>query len=571
MSKTPLFDAAINAIFENLAPHERTCKECSSFFKIEAADIELLKKLRVPPPVLCYPCKRRRRLAFLNYTSLYKRKCDVPGHSEDMISSIPVGAGVSVYDYAYWQTFLWEPFSYGVDPSSGSHAEHFLNLLRRVPNVALTRHTGSVGSDYTLYGFNFKNCYYTFGGATSENTNYSNWAKDCKDCLDLLMTSDAQLTSNAVSTRGSYKSNYVYFSYDCLESDFLYDCRNVSNSYACVNLRNKKYCWWNEQLTKDEYEKRRSEINLGDRNVLSRELKKFKEFVKTQPVRAVRNDKSENVVGNYITNSKNCYMVVRGIECENVRYADYGVRITDGMHMAVSANGDLLYETSAVSANCSNVKFSFNGRTLIDSEFTANCRTSKNLFMCIGLENKEFCILNKQYTEEEYWPIVDDIKVKMLEAGEYGEFFPISSSPYAYNGSLAQVVYPLTPNEAQARGYFWYEESLQQLGVLLPKPIADLPSNIKDINDDILDTAIQGVEGKAFRIIKADLDFYRSQNLSIPEKHPYNRMLDRFRDMNNLRLEEEVCSSCGVKTLSAYKKSDGYTVLCDSCFNAQLG
>ena len=40
------------------------------------------------------------------------------------------------------------------------------------------------------------------------------------------------------------------------------------------------------------------------------------------------------------------------------------------------------------------------------SFFTIN---SSNLFGCVGLRNKQYCILNKQYTKEEYEKLVPKI------------------------------------------------------------------------------------------------------------------------------------------------------------------
>jgi len=45
--------------------------------------------------------------------------------------------------------------------------------------------------------------------------------------------------------------------------------------------------------------------------------------------------------------------------------------------------------------------------------YCAKCTTSSNLFGCIGLRNKEYCILNKQYTKEEYELLVPKIIEKM--------------------------------------------------------------------------------------------------------------------------------------------------------------
>ena len=74
-----------------------------------------------------------------------------------------------------------------------------------------------------------------------------------------------------------------------------------------------------------------------------------------------------------------------------------------------------------------------------------------NSFGCIGLKRNEYCILNKQYTKEEYEKLVPQIIEKMIEDGERGNFFPIKDSLAPYNLSMAQERDPLTKEEAQAQ------------------------------------------------------------------------------------------------------------------------
>ncbi len=87
-SKTPQFDALLDKILEDLVPHERTCGECQKEFTIESKDIDFYKKRRGPPSKLCPPCRNRQRLSFANYSSIYKRTCDVPGHTDTMVSPV---------------------------------------------------------------------------------------------------------------------------------------------------------------------------------------------------------------------------------------------------------------------------------------------------------------------------------------------------------------------------------------------------------------------------------------------------------------------------------------------------
>lgn len=564
------FDAQLEAILDAATPGERTCRDCSKTFLFSQEDLDLIKKIRVTPPVLCPDCKRQRRLAYLNYSSLYKRTCDAPGHGEPIISAIPPGTRHPVYDYDYWNSYVWEPLSYGEEYRGGSFWEQFLSLHSRVPQIALTRHPGSVGSEYTLYGYNFKNCYFTFGGKTSENVHYSNWPADSKDSLDLLVGKNAELCANSVYIHDSHAVTWSYFSRNCVDSDFLYDCRNVSNSFGCVNLRNKQYCWFNEQLTKEEYEKRRKEVDLGDRGVLKEYIERFWTFVKQHPVRAVLIEKSENVTGNFIINCKNGIELYRAFDSENVRYADLPMALRDSMNVAVSSKGEQLYEVSGVATGSSRVKFSYQSRGCFDSEFLANCRNVSYCFGCVGLENKKYCILNVQYTEEEYFKKVDEIKTAMLERGEYGEFFPLPETPYAYNGTFANIVFPLTKEEAESKEVFWYEEPAQQLGSLSLLEIDDLPKKTSEIGDDILTKAIRGTTGRAFRLIKPELDMYHARNWSLPEKHPEARMVERFKYLNNFRLTKAQCVSCHKETDSMYSPEAGFIIYCEECFTAKV-
>ena len=73
----------------------------------------------------------------------------------------------------------------------------------------------------------------------------------------------------------------------------------------------------------------------------------------------------------------------------------------------------------------------------------------------------------------------------------------------------------------------------------------DIPVNIQDITDDILNKVIIcGVTGKPFRIIKPELEFYRTHNLSVPHKCPDQRHLERIQSRNPRKLRDRQCNKC---------------------------
>ncbi|HRI36281.1 MAG TPA: hypothetical protein PK765_04380 [bacterium] len=64
------------------------------------------------------------------------------------------------------------------------------------------------------------------------------------------------------------------------------------------------------------------------------------------------------------------------------------------------------------------------------------------------MNDKSYCILNKQYTEEEYNTLVPKIIAHMRETGEWGEFFSPNLSPFGYNETVAMEYFPLTKEQA---------------------------------------------------------------------------------------------------------------------------
>ena len=199
--------------------------------------------------------------------------------------------------------------------------------------------------------------------------------------------------------------------------------------------------------------------------------------------------------------------------------------------------------------------------------YTDECFGSDHLFGCIGLKKKSYCILNKQYGKEEYESLVSRLIHHMKKTGEWGEFFPISLSPFAYNESVAYEHSPLTAEAATTRGYRWSTYEAPKPDVKKIITASSLPQDISQIPDDVLNWAITcEVSGKPFRIIKQELDFYRSQRIPLPRKHPEQRYKERTIRRNPRKLTDRQCSKCGVaiKTTSVAEKQEN--VYCEACF-----
>src|SRR3989344_406560 len=196
---------------------------------------------------------------------------------------------------------------------------------------------------------------------------------------------------------------------------------------------------------------------------------------------------------------------------------------------------------------------SFGGMT--DGWYTDYCHSSSHLFGCVGLRNKQYCILNKQYTKEEYEALVPRVIEHMNNMPytdqqgriyKYGEFFPPEFSPFAYNETIAQEYFPLAKAEALERGYRWKEPDAKDYAATR-KP-EDLPDHIKDVKDDILQETVGCAHAAppaggcnhqctvAFKIIPKELEFYRRSTLPLPRLCPNCRHYERLAQRNPLRL-----------------------------------
>ncbi len=572
-SKTPNFDAKLEKIYSTLVPHERECVKCKIQFPLTHDAIEFYKKVHVPPPTHCWECRRQRRLTFLNFTSLFKRKCDMPGHTDEFISTTPNGSRFPMYEADYFDSNAWDPFQYthAYDPSQTFFSQ-FTEFHARLPWYGVKPFKDSIDSEYTFSGGALKYCYYVMGGRDSENVYYANWAFACERGAELLIDERARDVYNVVLSYDIANCQYTWFSKDCMDSFFLYDCRNCSSCFGCVGLRSKKNCFFNEQLSKADYEKKIAEIDLGNYDVREKTKKGFNEFIKKVPIRGTYLRNTNNCVGNFMDNSKECYMMFDGVNSERCSYVDVAAGLKDTQDLAVGGRSELLYECAAVGKGAYQVVFSAFGSSSKETAYVFDCKRCSNCFGCVGLRDKSFCIFNVQYTEEEYWPLLDKISSDMLDLGEYGEFFPMTMAPYPYDASLAQVIYPLDEASAKEQGLWWYGEDK----IVLPKTMTvreakDIPASITEVTDAILNEAIRcPVSGRLYRIVKAELEFYRRYTIPVPRVHPRVRMLERFKDAGNFRLQEIECDKCSKKIWSMKDPMEGYKVYCDECYQQEI-
>jgi hypothetical protein len=181
----------------------------------------------------------------------------------------------------------------------------------------------------------------------------------------------------------------------------------------------------------------------------------------------------------------------------------------------------------------------------------------------VGLRNKQHCILNKQYSKEEYDALLPRVRKWMSDMAyqdasgtrwEYGDFFPADVSPFCYNETVAQELFPLTREEAASRGVSWRvrESSSQDVTV----GTAAIPDHIDDAADTITKEILACAHeascnhqcAGAFRVIPSELQLYKTMRIPLPVLCPNCRHYERIAMRNPLILWERECACEGLKS-----------------------
>ncbi len=542
----------------------KTCQNCKKDFTIEVEEFNFYEKIKVPPPTFCPECRLKRRLNWQGYRILYKRKCDFTG--DMLISTHHPDSPHKVYRQDIWWGDQWDPKTYGRDVDfSRPFLEQFKELMRQVPLPALyTAYSTLVRSDYCNAALHLKDCYLCFRITTGEDSAYLNTVVDAKQSFDCSFINHSELCYGSVHINKCYQTFFSQDCEDCNEVWFSKDLSGCSNCIGCINLRGKQYHIFNKQVTKEEYKKFIDELDFGTPEAVLEFKKRADEFMQGQPRKQFRGRRNTNVVGDYISTSKNVrdsYMFNNG---ENLRYCQF---LKDGPasdsydYSFFGDKAELMYECCWAGTSANNNKFGSWNYGAGDVEYFFGCHNSNNMFGCVGIRKGEYCILNKQYIKEEYLELVEKIKRHMVEMPykdklgreyRYGEMMPAELSPWAYNESTAFEWFPLIKEEAIAQGFNWRDEDKREY---------------QEANAEILKCVSCGAN---YRLIAKEIAFYKRFNLPIPRQCPLCRDRARIASLNPIAIYKRTCAKCDKAIETSYAPDRPEIVYCEQCYQQEV-
>lgn len=557
----------------------KKCRKCNSTFEITNKDLDFYekvspsfwwKKYNIPSPTFCSDCRQQRRLSFRNERNLYKRKCDATG--KEIVSVYSPDKKLKVYNQDFWWSDKWDPMDYWINfDFNKTFFEQFNELLIKVPKINLDNDLSNINSEYVNFIVKAKDCYLCFWWWFWERVMFSNLAIRCLDSLDLYFSFDSENCYESINLKNCKN---IFFSKNVIDSNKCYFIENCIWCEDCIlsyNLNNKKYCVNNIQYSKDEYFKIKSDF-ISKLNI-NWNMIKFQEIFNRFPKKSLDIYNSELSLWELIVDSKNVFNSYVIQEWLNLKYCRESLfKIEDSYDCFQSwVNTSLWYEVLTSSMNIYNPLFSMVIRSNCNNIiYSSNIHNSSNLFWCVWLRNKQYCIFNKQYTKEEYEELVPKIIEHMKNTWEWWEFFPTSLSLFGYNETVAQEYYISDMEDALEKWFKWsnYEASFPKVEKIIPG--SKLPYNIEDIPDDILNWAIEcELTKKPFRIIKQELDFYRKHKLPIPRRHPDQRHLDRMCSINLKKLYYRKCDKCSISMQTIYWPERSEIVYCEECYSKE--
>lgn len=568
MSKTPNFDAKIKPILDALRPGQViNCPITKKDWALDEKEIEICRRFQVPPCLI----EPQTRMMYLNGFSvgltLFWKPHAFTG--QPILSSIHPDSPLKVITVK--EALETDSLKYGLDyDSQKSVLDQIWKLQTTVPfnttcNADVDELSMAVGCVKT------RNSFFASGSAVT-NCFYTLTAIFCEDSIDI---NNCEKVARSFSVGGSQNisdSAFVFESRSCFQSAFLFDCQECENCFGAVNRRHKKFLWFNEQLSEEEYRKKQAAVDLSNQKQVKEYWQRFIQLVNEQAVwPAVHGYGNTDSFGERLYNCvrcQECFFEHASTDCYRCRF---GINLENSCYASGSAGaGNYYLVTGGTYGN--SLKMSSACYSGANLEYCIECENCEYCFGCVNLRNKKFCVLNQQYTEEEYWSLVDRIKCEMLSRGEYGQFWPGRSSIAGFQYSVGELYIHYTPEQLKNFGALNLDPVrgqvfAPQIDLGKAREIADIPNKLEACDQFVGIPIYDKVAGRHYSVLRAEYDVYKNKKWPFPTEH-YATRLFRLLDFSYGPISEErTCASCGQVTTTYNNRAfPDRRIYCQTCY-----
>lgn len=291
-------------------------------------------------------------------------------------------------------------------------------LIKTTPKLCLPMQECE-NSAYNSFLYRSKDCYLCFASSYLESCMYMETTSYNKDCFDSAYINHCELCYECLDCNNCYNCNFCRDCKQCTDCTYCFDCQGCSNCFGCVGLRKKEYHIFNTRCSKEEYAEKLAEAKKMPIAELGKKMHELRANFPHPPMHSIS---SENVFGDYIQNSKNCYMCFHTENAQDCGYLyDEMVDIKDCFDCTHIQNCELCYNLGSAS-ECYNVDCSWWTTNSRDLMYCFCVQASHDCFGCVYLQRHGYCILNKQYSKEEYFKKMAEIKDDLRKKGLHGKY-----------------------------------------------------------------------------------------------------------------------------------------------------
>ena len=320
--------------------------------------------------------------------------------------------------------------------------------------------------------------------------------------------------------------------------EYIYNSNNIrfsvnlvwcSECIWCSWLENQSYCIQNIQYDKQDYLDKKEKL-LKNRSHYAHILQKLP--------KTSANYSSDAVTGNHITlssNVENWRCVNRLSNWRNVAFIWWENQETNffdvfdgGVWSSDMVANEWTWSFSSNVYCSSQIEYS---TQILYSYYLVNC---SYCFWCVWLQNKQFCIFNKEYEKQERHEKVDEILHHMEGEWILGDFFPGWMNPFYVNDTAAVLLEDFEKEELDVDGYLRRDESLvsgtpEWVETVSHKDLWYYEwDNQFVLDQEILQKVLVDSAWNAYTIPRKEFEFLRRYNLPLPREHRLERVKSHF-------------------------------------------
>lgn len=283
---------------------------------------------------------------------------------------------------------------------------------------------------YNSFLYKSKNCYLCYSSSYLEECFYMDKAIKNKDCADCDYLSGSELCYECLDSNQCYNCNYCRDCRNCTDSDFCYECRGCQNCFGCIGLQKKEFHIFNKKYSKENYFAEIEKLRMLSPAEIYAQTEELR---KTFAHPCAHNSGSENTVGDYMYNSKNCFMCFNGGKSKDCLYCyDEALSSKDCTDCSHVLQSELVYNSMSID-NSYNVNCSWWVVNSNNCEYGFCNNGCSNCFGCVNVMRREYNILNRPYSKDDYFKKVDEIKRDLSAKGLYGKFLIMDAVELAKN------------------------------------------------------------------------------------------------------------------------------------------